>query len=361
MKFIFNGSALRSGQAFGVHRNTIELLKALDPLIEPGEVELVVSGDLNCAFFDSLKNVRVVQTKKIKTGKFSRLVWDHLNFGRYCRGRGGIAIDSMLSLPLTGCDVYFLYDTILEEYPENNPGLKGVIRRQRYMYKVRHALKTGRLIVVDSVNALESLREYYKTPICNAVVVYCAWQHIENISVDMRVIDRLGLENKSFIFALGSQYPHKNIRWVYEAAKQNPTFTFVITGSDEFFHGVKDDIPSNVIQTGYLNDSEVKALMASCSLFVQPSLCEGFGIPPLEAMSVGSKCAVARAGSLPEVYQDSVVYFDPMKYDAIDLNDLITRASAKEIGEILTIYSWRKSAEQLLTVLRSMECEDCCS
>lgn len=361
MKFIFNGSALRCGQAFGVQRNTIELIKALDTLVEPGEVELVVSDSLNCTFFDGLKNVCVVHTKMLKPGKFSRLVWDHHFFGRYCRERGGIAIDSMLSLPLTGCDVYFLYDTILEEYPENNPGLKGEIRRRRYMYKARHALKTGQLIVVDSFDALDSLREYYRMPIGNAAVVYCAWQHIDNIALDMGVIDRLGLKNKSFIFTLGSKYPHKNIRWVYEAAKQNSALTFVITGSDEFFHSVSESIPSNVIQTGYLNDGEVKALMASCSLFVQPSLCEGFGIPPLEALSVGAKCAVAYAGSLPEVYQDSVAYFDPMKYDGIDLNDLITRASAKETGEILALYSWKKSAEQLLTVLRSMKCEDYCS
>ena len=66
----------------------------------------------------------------------------------------------------------------------------------------------------------------------------------------------------------------------------------------------------NVILLGYVSDEEVKALMQKCKAFVFPSYYEGFGIPPLEALSAGARIIIARSASLPEIYGNAALYID---------------------------------------------------
>lgn len=107
----------------------------------------------------------------------------------------------------------------------------------------------------------------------------------------------------------------------------DPQYFFVVTGAkqvvtDTSFEG---DIPENMVFTGYLSDEEIKALMRHCKASIQPSFYEGFGIPPMEAMSVGADCIVSNASSLPEVYKNSVWYIDPHDYDSIDLDKIMAQ------------------------------------
>ena len=73
---------------------------------------------------------------------------------------------------------------------------------------------------------------------------------------------------------------------------------------------------------GIWEDEEVKALMKNCKAFVFPSYYEGFGIPPLEAMSVGARIIVAKSASLPEIYGDAAVYIDAQN-PYCNLNELL--------------------------------------
>ena len=187
------------------------------------------------------------------------------------------------------------------------------------------------------------------------LVVPCGWQHFNRVEEDQSIISRLDLEDRGFFLSLGSRLPHKNIRWVSEAARRSTEWTFVVTGKtsreDVSFEG--DKLP-NMIFPGYLSDGEVKALMRRCRAFIQPSFYEGFGLPPMEAMSVGADCIVSDKGSLPEVYGDSVWYIDPYDYDNIDLEEIMSRP--KEPNErVLERYSWDKSAEILLEGLRQFQ------
>jgi glycosyltransferase involved in cell wall biosynthesis len=67
---------------------------------------------------------------------------------------------------------------------------------------------------------------------------------------------------------------------------------------------------SNIHFTGYLTDGEIKALMQNCRAFIHPAIYEGFGIPPLEAMSCGADLIISTATCLPEIYEKSgIPYF----------------------------------------------------
>ena len=172
------------------------------------------------------------------------------------------------------------------------------------------------------------------------------------ITEDNSVLERLNLNQKKFFFSLGSRFPHKNIKWLSSAASNNPAYTFVVSGSVPEVDRIdyEGEHRDNMLFTGYLTDGEVKCLMRNCIAFIQPSFYEGFGIPPMEAMSVGANCIVSNRASLPEVYKNSVWYIDPYDYDNIDLDEIMSRPKASN-ELILNEYSWEKSAKMLLSAI----------
>ena len=90
--------------------------------------------------------------------------------------------------------------------------------------------------------------------------------------------------------------------------------------------------------------------MQNCRAFLHPAVFEGFGIPPLEALSQGVPIAVARASCLPELYGDTAHYFDPYDYD-VDLDALLAEPVASP-EKILQKYSWDKTAAFWLQELK---------
>ena len=140
------------------------------------------------------------------------------------------------------------------------------------------------------------------------------------------------------------------------AARQNPKYTFVVSGSNLLSTSdskLNDEKPNNLIFTGYLSDGEIKALMAGCKVFIQPSLYEGAGMPPMEAMSTGARCIVSNRTSLPELYGNSVWYIDPEKYEGIDIDGIMSGEIADN-KEVLDRFSWAKSARRMYSLLKKV-------
>ena len=116
------------------------------------------------------------------------------------------------------------------------------------------------------------------------------------------------------------------------------------------FFAILAIIPSNVIFTGYISDEQIKTLMRNCKAFIYPSLYDGFGLPPLEALSQGAQVICSNAACLTEVYGNSVHYIDP--YDAdVDLNSLLDKY-VDTPEAVLNKYSWEKSARELYDLLK---------
>nr|MCR5404394.1 glycosyltransferase [Butyrivibrio sp.] len=104
---------------------------------------------------------------------------------------------------------------------------------------------------------------------------------------------------------------------------------------------------------GYLSDSYVKTLMKYCKAFIQPSLSEGFGIPPLEALSVGAEIIVSNATCLPEIYGNTAHYIDPLDYDNIDLEAILSTPVEKP-DAILEKFSWDHAAQSLASIVEPL-------
>lgn len=157
-------------------------------------------------------------------------------------------------------------------------------------------------------------------------VIYEGREHILATLSDPSVLDRHNLREQPFLLAVGSSSPHKNFgRLVHALEKLGETsFDVVIAGgSNPKVHAATGALPESVQHVGYVSDGELRALYEHAAGFVHPAYYEGFGIPPLEAMTLGCPVVCSNAASLPEVCGDAALYFDP--FDEGDISAKIGR------------------------------------
>jgi glycosyltransferase involved in cell wall biosynthesis len=115
---------------------------------------------------------------------------------------------------------------------------------------------------------------------------------------------------------------------------------------------------SRVALTGYVPDEFVPPLFREAQLFILPSITEGFGLPVLEALSIGVPVVCSNGGAVPEVGGEVPVYFDPMSADAIvsgieeGLRRLENRSSWIEAGKRQAQqFDWDKCAEKMMETM----------
>ena len=142
--------------------------------------------------------------------------------------------------------------------------------------------------------------------------------HVAHLGVDTaKYTPNLG-ERENFVLYPARGWPHKNhaklIAAMEIARRTHPDLRLVLTGGGLETLG---DLPDWVDRKGLVSEEELLNLYRTASALVFPSLYEGFGLPPLEAMASGCPVAVSNAGSLPEVVGDAAVLFDPSDAEAI--------------------------------------------
>jgi glycosyltransferase involved in cell wall biosynthesis len=123
-------------------------------------------------------------------------------------------------------------------------------------------------------------------------------------------------EREPFLLYPARRWPHKNHERLFEAfallRRERPELRLVLTGGGDF-----SDMPDGVEARGHVPRAEVVSLMQRALALVYPSLYEGFGLPPLEAMACGCPVASSNAAALPEVAGDAARLFDPHDPSAI--------------------------------------------
>jgi glycosyltransferase involved in cell wall biosynthesis len=166
-----------------------------------------------------------------------------------------------------------------------------------------------------------------------------------------------GGEREPFLFYPARRWPHKNHERLYEAfaivREERPELRLVLTGGGDF-----SDVPAGVEARGHVSWDEVVKLLQTASALVFPSLYEGFGLPPLEAMACGCPVACSDAGALPEVVDGAARLFDPYEPAAI-ANGVLDVLGAPdpwvERGlERAARYSWSSTARGTEQVYREL-------
>nr|WP_315202184.1 glycosyltransferase family 1 protein [uncultured Albidiferax sp.] len=269
-------------------------------------------------------------------------------------------------LPGPAKNVLTVYDMIHEKYPQHYARHDPIARWKK------RAVQVADTIICISENTRKDLLEHYD------------FVSPEKVSVTHLGFDALGdlLPDEpapSFrIHALGSDLPYllfvghragyKNFAGLLQAysnsAWLHQNFALLCFGGGAFTPAeqaliANSQAPGRVRQMGGSD-----AVLASCyrhaALFVYPSLYEGFGIPPLEAMSMDCPVACSNTSSIPEVVGDAAAYFDPSSVDSLRstlenvLGASTFSADLVERGKVrLMRYSWRRCAEQTVDIYRT--------
>jgi len=215
--------------------------------------------------------------------------------------------------------VVTVHDLTHEKYPQWAPGCSAA-----FAQRARQSVQRADAVIAKSDATRRDIHDVYGIDDRKVRVIYegvdSCFRPIEDRSLLAALRDRYHLP-EYFVFSLLSLNPRKNLPGLLRAFSILKKTTrvphaLVVAGKDYGGYDVLNDaekmgISDSFIFLNYFPGEELPLLYNLADVFVFPSLYEGFGLPPLEAMACGRPVIASRAGSLPEVLGDAALYFDP--------------------------------------------------
>jgi glycosyltransferase involved in cell wall biosynthesis len=263
--------------------------------------------------------------------------------------------------------VVTVYDLSFLRFPESFRPLQRLYLR----LFTGHSVRRARRVIAISHSTRRDVVRFLGKPADRVDVIYCGvddrFRPAEPAAV-AAFRRQKGLPARFLLF-LGTLEPRKNLMALLQAyaqlaaAQGDPPPPLVIAGGQgwhyqEIFAAVERlNLAGRVIFPGYVPEGEKPLWYNAAELFVYPSLFEGFGLPPLEAMACGTPVVVSDASSLPEVVGDAGVRVPPTDRDALAdamaalLGSPLARAERRAKGlEQAARFSWQEAAHQTARV-----------
>lgn len=346
----------------GVQRFSGEILKALDGLID---------GDPTLK--RSLGNVVALRP----AGQGRATNWRHISVQHVGNTRGHIWEQEALfkasksgilvSLGNTGplrhqAQILALHDANIWDIPH------AFSSRYRAFHRVIRpilARRAQRLITVSNFSA-GRLAQFLDVPVEQFVIVPNGADHILRNVADPWALQRYGLHQNEYLLTVGNQSPNKNITRLIAAhslAGSSVPPLAVVGGTPA---GVGEEIQklsARVHPLGRVGDGALRSLYENAAGFVFPSLYEGFGIPPLEAMKLGTPVLAAHRTAMPEVLKDGVAWFDPTNSGEMSLaleqfsclSDVDRINLIRRGKHVADSFTWEQSAQLLIHQILSLK------
>lgn len=256
------------------------------------------------------------------------------------------------------------HDLAWKKFPEAYSS-KDIASQKRALKNLRRRAQT---IICVSNSAKNDLIEVCPDLEPRLKVVY----HAGNIKPSpTQFKDLLKIGQKYFLF-FGRLETRKNVvnivKAFYEAKEHGLSHKLVLVGKPGFgYDKIETEINSNsefsgdIIRPNFVDDATLYDLIAGAEATVYPSLYEGFGLPALESMSIGTPVITANTSSLPEVVGDSAIMVDPTDFHQIS-DAMIKISTDSNFRQQLSIsgieqarhFSWQKTAEQTLKLLEEL-------
>lgn len=237
-------------------------------------------------------------------------------------------------------------------------------RAFRWWYRVLLSVLSRRAAAIFTISdfSRRMLEAYRIVPAGKAQVLRLGTDHLDRLAPDPGTLARHGLAGTPYILAIGSLARHKNlgvlVNAFIDAALPNISLVIAGGGNARVFQGAGLPAAPNVRYVGRVTDEELKALYAHAQAFACPSLSEGFGFTPLEAMTAGCPVVATTGGAVPEMCGNAALYADPADQGAwraalrrIVVDEALRATLAGRARRQAGQFRWRDAAAQVLRTL----------
>ena len=254
------------------------------------------------------------------------------------------------------------YDCTHERFPHLFPDVKKVLWARKMLFPKMDA------IICISQSAQRDLVDFYGVDPAKTRVIYLGVSPLTRSPEDAKTLRQR--VRREYLLYVGMRASFKNftglLRAFYETELKHTMDLLVLGGgpltADEKDLIAKWKLSDNVISMPRANDGLLAEAYAGARLLVYPSWSEGFGLPPLEAMTLGCPVLATNRPAVPEICHDAPFYFDPADQESFNgallraVHDEDDRRKAVERGrEVVAKYSWERCGQETLALYR--ECQ----
>jgi len=300
-----------------------------------------------------------------------RFIWDQFTFPKIARGRSVDLIHQpCFSAPLMfrGPVVVTIHDIISILFPQNIP----FASRMFYSKWMPFSYAKAKKIISISESTKRDIVRVLKISPDKITVIHNGFdaklqQKLSNDKID-QVKKKYDLP-QDYLLHIGTLEPRKNLDFLidvfFEAIKdkKNSNLALVITGKKGWYYEglfekvAKLKLQGKVIFTGYIDEEDKGALYQGARIFTFPSLYEGFGLPPLEAMASGTPVISSNTSSMPEVIGEAGILISPKQKSAwveaisrVNRDEKLYYEMKKKNEQQVSKFDWERTAKQTIDV-----------
>lgn len=332
----------------GVQRFALEITKKL----------MNLKNDVILVSPKNILNKRGARDLNVQTyGWLTGHLWEQFELPIFLKKHGNpLLLDFANTAPLSYENmIVTIHDLAVFRYPQ---GFSWIFQKYYRLLLPRIAKKSRKILTVSNFSKRE-ITEILRIKPEKIEVIYNA------VSTEI-VCNNANSKREKFILTVSSLDPRKNLSKLIEAFKniKLKEYKLIIAGAkSSVFKSI--DAPENFERIeflGHVGDKKLSELYSKASLFVYPSLYEGFGIPPLEAMNCGCPVVVSDIPSHREVCGEAALYVNP--HDTEDIKRGIERVLtdhslwqklSRRGFERVEFFSWQKSAEKISEIIEELE------
>ncbi|NMO79580.1 glycosyltransferase family 4 protein [Niallia alba] len=360
MKQIYINGRFLTQTTTGVQRVAEEIVKRLD--------ELITNKVINDHYFtiltpkDKIKDLKLKNINVKSVGYLKGHAWEQLELP--CYSKREILVNFCNTAPVYKKNqIIYVHDAAILDAPE------GFTPKFIKFYNIlfQSFAKRAKKIITVSNFSKNRLEHYFPNMKGKVSVSYLGTEHISKIkSIENDFLKNNNLVSNEYYLAVSSANPNKNFQVIIDMLSiiDKPIEKFVIVGgkSSKVFKDDGANQSQYVTKLGYVSDEELITLYKNAKVFLFPSKYEGFGLPPLEAMSLGTPVIAANSASIPEILKNNALFFqynDPkellQKIRSLSENEILVEELSLKGLEYAQQFSWNLTAKHLYNIIKEIK------